>query len=143
MKQITQFILEGRSPTLTARAGLQRPYNQILLTQAIYQFCSKNIENISFNLIEGDTLNLLWDKLACRYEHGETVSGTCSYHQFCPILPRLVINELVMTMTMQVLLLLVRQQIHKKVLTKFLPMNMLHVITTVAGGLDWLDWCRM
>ena len=85
-------------------------------------------------------MNLLWDKLACRYEHGETVSGTRSHHQFCPILPRLVINELVMTMTMQVLLLLVRQQIDKKVLTKFLPMNMLHVITTVAGG---LDWCRM
>ena len=113
MKQMAQFILQGRSPTLTARAGLQRPCNQILSTQAIYQFCSKNIENISFNLIEGDTLNLLWDKLACRYEHGETVSGTRSHHQFCPILPRLVINEFVMTMTTQVLLLLVRQQIQK------------------------------
>ena len=86
MKQITQFILEGRSPTLTARAGLQRPYKQILSTQAVYQFCSKNIENISFNLTEGDTLNLLWDKLACRY--GETVSGitqpsTQAIYQFC------------------------------------------------------------
>ena len=40
MKQTTQLILEGRSPTLTARAGLQRSYNEILSTQAIDQFCS-------------------------------------------------------------------------------------------------------
>ena len=37
---------------LTARAGLQRPYNnQILSEETIFQFCSKTIENISFNLI--------------------------------------------------------------------------------------------
>ena len=95
MKQITQFFLEGKSLTLAAGAGLQRPYNnQTLSAQAIYQFCRKNI---SFNLIEKDNLNLLWDKFACRYEHGETVPGTCSHYQFCPILPILVIHELVMT----------------------------------------------
>ena len=55
---------------LTASAGLQRPYNnQTLSEETIYQFCSKTIENILFNLIERDTLNLLWDKLACQYEH--------------------------------------------------------------------------
>ena len=106
--------MEGKSPTLTAKAGLQRPYNNhILLAQAIYQFCSKNIENISFNLIERGTLNLIWDKLASQYEHGETVPGTRSHHQFCPILLTLVISKLVMTMTHQVLLLLVRQQVQK------------------------------
>ena len=30
-------------------------------------------------------MNLLWDKLACQYEHGETVPGTRSYHQLCPV----------------------------------------------------------
>ena len=30
-------------------------------------------------------MNLLWDKLACQYEHGETIPGTRSYHQCCPV----------------------------------------------------------
>ena len=38
-----------------------------------------------YNLVERDTLNLLWDKLACQYEHGETVPGSCSCHQLCPV----------------------------------------------------------
>ena len=46
---------------LTARASFQRPYNnQILSSEAVYQFCSKTTENILFNLIERDTFNLLW-----------------------------------------------------------------------------------
>ena len=28
---------------------------------------------------------MLWDKLACQYEHGETVPGSCSCHQLCPV----------------------------------------------------------
>ena len=37
---------------LTATAGLQSPYNnQILSEETIFQFCSKTIENVSFNLI--------------------------------------------------------------------------------------------
>ena len=76
----------GPIKPLTARAGLQRPYNnQILSEETIYQFCSKTIENILFNSIKRDTLNLLWDKLACQYEHGETVPGTQSYHQCYPV----------------------------------------------------------
>ena len=66
---------------LTARAGFQRPYNnQSLSAEALYQFCSKALENILFNLIERDTLSLLWYKLAHGYEQGETVPGTHSYH---------------------------------------------------------------
>ena len=30
-------------------------------------------------------MNLLWDKLACHYEHGEIVPGTHSYHHLCPV----------------------------------------------------------
>ena len=71
----------GTTKQLTARANFQRPYNnQSLSAEALYQFCSKTIENILFNLIERDTLNLLWYKLAHRYEQGETVPGTHSYH---------------------------------------------------------------
>ena len=94
---------------LSARASFQKPYNnQILPVEVVYLFCSKNTENILFNFIERDTLNLLWDKLACLYEHGETVSGTTTnYAQYQMI--RLVINDWKMTMTWQVLLLLIRQ----------------------------------
>ena len=48
----------GKIKQLTARASLQRLYNnQILSAKAVYQFCSKTIGNISFNLIERHTLN--------------------------------------------------------------------------------------
>ena len=71
----------GKIKQLTARASLQRAYNdQILLVKVVYQFFSKTIESISFNLIERHTLNLLRYKLAHQYEHGKTVSGTRSYH---------------------------------------------------------------
>ena len=30
-------------------------------------------------------MNLLCNKLACQYEHRETVPGTRSYNQFCPV----------------------------------------------------------
>ena len=76
----------GTIKELIARASFQRPYkNQILSADAVYQFYCKTIENILFNLIERDTLNLLWDKIACQYEHGETVPGTHSCHQSCPV----------------------------------------------------------
>ena len=51
----------------------------------MYLFCCKNTKNILFNFFERDNLNLLWDKLACHYEHGETVPGTGSYQQLCPV----------------------------------------------------------
>ena len=47
---------------LTATASFQRPYNHILSAEEVYHFCSKTTENILFNLIKRDTLNLLWDK---------------------------------------------------------------------------------
>ena len=43
---------------LTRRTTFQRRYNKVLSAVAAYQFCSKTIENILFNLIENDTLNL-------------------------------------------------------------------------------------
>ena len=50
-------------------ASFQIPYNnQILSAEAVYQYYNKIIENILSNLIESDTLNLLWDKLACHYK---------------------------------------------------------------------------
>ena len=74
----------GTIKELIARASFQRSYkNQILSADAVYQFYCKTIENILFNLIERDTLNLLWDKIACQYEHGETVPYTRSYLQSC------------------------------------------------------------
>ena len=76
----------GAIKRLTAIASFQRPYNNhILSADTVYPFCSKTTENILINLIEKDTLNLLWDKIACQYEHGETVHGTRSYHQSCPV----------------------------------------------------------
>ena len=69
-----------------------------LSAKTVYQFRGKTIERLLFNLIERDTLNLLWDKLACQYEHGETgekmflvYTATTSYVQYQ--LMRWVINE--------------------------------------------------
>ena len=85
----------GTIKRLTARASFQRPYNnQILSAEAVYQFCSKTTQNILFNLIERNTLNLFWDKLACQYEHGKTVPVTSHYHTYAQYrLMRLVMNE--------------------------------------------------
>ena len=78
--------IRGAIKQLTARASFQTPYNsQILSADAVYQFCNKTIEKILFNLIERYTSNLLWDKIACQYEHRETIPGTHSYHQSCPV----------------------------------------------------------
>ena len=46
---------------------------------------AENYRKILFNLIERDTWNLLWDKIASQYEHGEAVLSTCSYHQSCSV----------------------------------------------------------
>ena len=78
--------ITGTIKRLTARASFPRPYNnQIRSADAVYQFCSKTIKKILFNLIERDTLNLIWDKITCQYKYGETVPGTRSYYQSCPV----------------------------------------------------------
>ena len=48
-------------------------------------FAAKLKKKVLLNLIERDTLNLHWDKIACQYEQGETVPGSRSYHQSCPV----------------------------------------------------------
>ena len=64
-----------------------------------------------------------------------------SYHQCCPVSADEICYKRVMddkdladTFTFS------KAANSKEVLTKFLPMNMLHVIMTVIGG---SDWCRM
>ena len=58
-----------------------------------------------FNLIEWDTVNLLWGKLACRYKHREIIPGTHNYYQFCPVsVDGIGYKWRVMTMTWLVLL---------------------------------------
>ena len=124
---------------LTATGSLQRPYNnQILSAEAVYQFCSKTIENISFNWKGYFEFT---SKLARRYEHGGTIPGTHSYHQFCPASVNETDykrmsdeNDLAGIFTFS------KAPNPKKVLKQFLPMSMLHVIMAVTGG--W-DWCRM
>ena len=83
----------GTIKRLTGRAGFQRPCNnQTLSPEAVYQFCSKTIENI-FNLIKRDTLNLLWDKLAYMNMEKQFLvyTATANYAQY--YLMRLVISE--------------------------------------------------
>ena len=85
-------------------------------------------------------MNLLCNKLACQYEHGETVPGTCSYHQFCPVSVDEIgykrvrdDKDLAGTFTLS-------KAVNPKVILTKISANMLHVIMLVAGG---PDWCRV
>ena len=69
-----------------ARASLQRPLNQQILTvDAMLQFCIENIDSIIFYKIIKETMTITRRQLKERFEKGKTVPGTWSYHHYKPI----------------------------------------------------------
>ena len=65
------------------QASLKRPTaNQILSTEAAYEFCSNQVRNVNFFLISKDALQYTRDHLQRRYALASTVPGTRSFHYF-------------------------------------------------------------
>ena len=76
----------GTVKRLVAKASLQRPYNdQILSAEAMYQFCLKNIPGITFFNVPPADINEAASKLQSRFETSQTIKGTQQYHRFAPI----------------------------------------------------------
>ena len=76
----------GTVKRLTARASLQRPsQEQILTADDMFAFCQQEIKGIDFKLIRKDDVDETRKKLKSRLELAKTIPGTRSYHQFIPI----------------------------------------------------------
>ena len=75
----------GTVKRLTARASLQRPLSdQILTVSKMLLFCQQNICNIRFLFIPKERMAEVRRELQSRFASGHTVPGTRSYHFFEP-----------------------------------------------------------
>ncbi|XP_047126478.1 uncharacterized protein LOC124807875 [Hydra vulgaris] len=73
----------GTVKRLTAQESLKRPYrNQILTSEAMYEFCVEKIKAVNFIYIKGLDLQLQREKQKERYTDVTTLPGTRSFHQF-------------------------------------------------------------
>ena len=76
----------GTVKRLTARASLQRPFNdQILSAQDMYKFCKEDIKGIKFFFIAKEDMTKTREALCNRYVSAKTVPGTRGFHQFVPL----------------------------------------------------------
>lgn len=75
----------GTVKRLTARASLQRPLSdQILTVSKMLSFCQHNISNIRFLFTSKERMTDVRRELQSRFAAGRTVPGTRSYHFFEP-----------------------------------------------------------
>ena len=73
----------GTVKRLTAQESLKQPYrNQILTSEAMYEFCVEKIKAVNFIYIKGLDLQLQREKQKERYTDVTTLPGTRSFHQF-------------------------------------------------------------
>lgn len=78
----------GTTKRAVARASLQRPYsNQILTPEEMYRFCSENISGIQFIYVSAEECKTNSVQLQKRFEACKTIPQTRSYHRFVPISP--------------------------------------------------------
>ena len=76
----------GTVKRLTARASLQRPYSeQILTVSLMLSFCKANIPGITFIYISKERMEDVRTELKERFAMGHTIPGTKSYHFFTPV----------------------------------------------------------
>jgi len=71
---------------LTAKASLQRPYSdQILTSKMMFQYCVSKIQDIKFIYIAQENLNSTRLFLETRFEQIKCpISGTRSFHELVP-----------------------------------------------------------
>ena len=82
------YGIGGAVKRLTARANLQRPISQQILTaKDMFLFCSENINNISFIFITKQEMMSVREGLEDCFALGSTVPGTRSFHYIEPIGP--------------------------------------------------------
>ena len=78
--------LGGTTKCLTAKASLQRPVgNQILTANEMYQFCKDSITGIKFMQITSQQMADVRVYLNERFELAKTIPGTRGFHQYVPL----------------------------------------------------------
>ena len=76
----------GTVKRLTARASLQRPISdQILTLDAMFNFCTENIPSIRFFKVTKEQILVVREHQEERFKEGTTVPGTRSYHYYEPV----------------------------------------------------------
>jgi len=77
----------GTVKHLTAKASLQRPYSdQILTPKMMFQYCVSNSQDIEFIYIAQENLNSTRLFLETRFEQIKCpIPGTRSFHEFVPL----------------------------------------------------------
>lgn len=76
----------GTVKRLLTKASLQRPYtNPILTSEAIMNFCTKNIPGINFFNITPEDITKHDSKLQVRFQGAKTVKGTQQFHRLVPV----------------------------------------------------------
>ena len=75
--------LGGTVKRLAARASLQRPYNdQIMTPRQLYEWASTAISNIHFEYVNMDDYDQASEQ---RFSKSRTIPGTHKYHSFIPL----------------------------------------------------------
>lgn len=74
----------GTVKRLARLESLRREKDFIDSFQKFHEFCITNIKNIVFYSITTQDLEQARPAMSARYEHGSTVPGTRSFHQFLP-----------------------------------------------------------
>ena len=78
--------LGGTVKRLAARASLQRPFeNQILTSLEFYEWAVKNISGINFTFSTQEDYVLSEIFLKNRFSEALTIKGTQQYHAFIPV----------------------------------------------------------
>ena len=78
--------IEGTLKRSTARASLQRPLNdQILTTMDFYHYCQESISTITTYYTRAEEVEEVQKLLAPRFELATTIVGTQRHHRFQPI----------------------------------------------------------
>jgi len=77
----------GTVKRLVAKASLQRPYNEQILTPTMmFQYCKNTIKDIEFIYVQQDELQETRKFLKLRFERIKSpVPGTRSFHEFSPL----------------------------------------------------------
>ena len=76
----------GTIKRLAAKASLQRPYNdQIMTPRQLFDWAKSNIQNISFAYVTQEEYAAEEKLLEVRFSEAVTVPGTQQFHSFVPI----------------------------------------------------------
>ena len=78
--------LGGTVKRQAARASLQRPYHEQIMTPLqLYDWASSTLNAINFTYCTTAQYSEVKDQLETRFNHSRTIPGTRQYHSYIPV----------------------------------------------------------